>query len=194
MANKLNLEKDIEKLKAFVKKEFDEADKRVYGVSYFYDSHILPVYKIAVNLAEKYGADKKIVAFAALLHDMGLIDLPDRAEHNIEGAKKVSSIISALNIDISKEEVDKIKDCVLFHYGRDGDAKNEEIKVIITADALAHITTPFFFIKYKIGNKSFEEFKKWAIRKIDQDVERVYFEDEKKGIEEYAKILRKMLT
>jgi len=187
------MKREFEKLKEYVKKEFDTADIKLYNQAYFYRYHILPVFNISLKLAEKYKAEKFVVGVSSLLHDIGLINLPKGKEHNIVGAEKIEGIFKKLSLGFDKEFIEKIKECILCHYGKKEDRKNKEIKVLITADALAHLTTPFLFIRYKISKKSFEDFRKWAIQKIDQDCKRVCFKDEKKEIKIYAKILKKML-
>lgn len=193
MAGEMEMKKNLEKVKEYVKEEFDNADKRVHAQAYFYEHHISPVFNIGLKLAEKYNADKWVVGISSLLHDIGLINLPEGKEHNIAGAEKIEEIFKKLNLCVDKEFMDKVKECVLYHYGKEGDAKNKEIKVLITADALAHVTTSFLFFRAQINKKPFEDFKKWVLKKINQDVERVCFEDEKNEIKEYARILKKML-
>ncbi len=184
------MDEEIKKIFNYVKKEFDNADNLVYGKTYFFDYHIFPAYKIALKLAEKYETDLKVVSAAILLHDIGNIGLKDDKDHSLEGYKKIDSIFKELDIK-NVEFKKKVKECVLNHEHYKGDCK--EIMVIVSADAMSHIITPFFFKKVSMGERDFEEYRKWCLKKLEKDFERISLKQEKDYCYPYYSILKKIL-
>ena len=101
-------------------------------------THIESVVYYALELAEKYGADKEIVALGALLHDINIVsEYGNDAEHHIYSAEIAVKLLSEFNYP--QERTEWVKNCVLNHRGSVLKDKNTvEEECVADADALAH--------------------------------------------------------
>lgn len=82
-----------------------------YGIGAF-DHHIELVYKIAIKNYEEYGADRNIVALAALFHDVASITNKDFTEnHHIIGTQIAEEILK--EYDLKQEKIELIKRCLI---------------------------------------------------------------------------------
>lgn len=95
------------------------------------NQHLLRVTQIAKFLARKTGADLKIVAAGALLHDISLPSLRD--DDYRMNKRKVKKILAQFNM--SRAETDAIVECVASHEGK-VTPKTLEAKVVHDADVL----------------------------------------------------------
>ena len=126
-----------------IQEVYDEVRNRcmlpsnAYGIG-AWDHHIELVYKIAIENAEEYGANYSIVALAALLHDVASVTNKDfTEEHHIIGAKIAEEILE--KYELTEEELDLIKRCILNHRGsRLVDKTTPEEVCIADSDAMAH--------------------------------------------------------
>lgn len=108
-----------------------------YGIG-AWDHHIELVYKIATANANEYGANYNIVALAALLHDVASVTNKDfTEEHHIIGARIADEILE--KYELTEEELDLIKRCILNHRGSRlvGKTTPEEV-CVADSDAMAH--------------------------------------------------------
>ena len=102
----------------------------------FWEQHIKYVVKEAINLAEKYNADKEIVELGALLHDVALIaNVGTKADHHINGMLISQKILKRLNYPQSK--MDRVLGCVKNHRKSQNTTNIEEL-CVADADILAH--------------------------------------------------------
>ena len=74
---------------AFVKNELTDAEA---GHDYF---HIERVYKIALQIAQKEGANQEVVALAALLHDIA--DYKFHGGNESLGAQKAGEFLASID-------------------------------------------------------------------------------------------------
>ena len=126
-----------------IQEVYDEVRNRcmlpsnAYGIG-AWDHHIELVYKIAIENAGEYGANYSIVALAALLHDVASVTNKDfTEEHHIIGAKIAEEILE--KYELTEEELDLIKRCILNHRGsRLADKTTPEEVCIADSDAMAH--------------------------------------------------------
>ena len=126
-----------------IKEIYDEVKNRcmlpsnAYGIG-AWDHHIELVYKIATEICGEYNADPNIVALAALLHDVASVTNKEYTEeHHIIGAKIAQDILS--KYDLSSEQIEQIKKCILNHRGsRLVEKTTPEEVCIADADAMAH--------------------------------------------------------
>lgn len=120
------MEKITEKAKEFFK-----------GGTHDWD-HTLRVYKLAMKLGEKEGADLEILKCAALLHDIGRSEETKQQGgvcHARIGAERAEEILKELNY--SSEMIEKISHCIRSHRFRGEDsAQTKEAKVLYDADKL----------------------------------------------------------
>lgn len=101
--------------------------------------HLLPVITRAVELAEKYGADRSVVEVAALFHDYAnLVDYANSKEHHILGAKMAEEILQ--KDGYNQDFIDKVKACIENHRASVVREKYsiEEI-CVADADAISHL-------------------------------------------------------
>ncbi len=108
-----------------------------YGIG-AWDHHIKLVYELAKNNAESYGADKEVVALAALLHDIASVTNKDfTEEHHIIGATIAKELLMEENYP--KDKIELIQKCVFNHRGSKLMDKNTPEEICIAdADAMAH--------------------------------------------------------
>lgn len=130
-------------MKKIIEEVYEEVKNRcmlpsnAYGMGAF-DHHIELVYKLAIENYYKYGADKNIVALAALLHDIASVTNKEYTEeHHIIGVSIAEEILS--KYDITKEELELIKKCILNHRGSVLKEKTTQEEICIAdCDAMAH--------------------------------------------------------
>jgi len=124
-------------------------------------SHIELVAYYALELAERYGADKEITALGALLHDIsGPSEYGAREEHHIRGAEIAGQLLSGL--DYPQDKIERVKNCVLNHRGSVPKDKNTlEEECVADADALAHFDRyPGLFLPEGIEGKFERDYNK----------------------------------
>ena len=108
-------------MQKIINKVYDEVKRRCEAETNFYgmgawDHHIELVYKLAVANSKKYGADKDIVALAALLHDIASVTNKDfTEEHHIIGAEIAEELLTEYGLE--KDKIQLIKKCILNHRG-----------------------------------------------------------------------------
>lgn len=148
-------------------------------------SHIESVTYYALELAEKYGADKEIVALGALLHDINeAFEYGGHEEHHIYSAEIAVKLLSDLNYP--QDRIERVKNCVLNHRGSVLKDKNTvEEECVADADALAHFDlVPKMFLE--------EERKAWIKGKFERDYAKLS-EPTKELIKEKYDILMRIL-
>lgn len=181
---------------------YDEVKKRcmmpsnAYGIG-AWDHHILLVYKIAIKNYVSYGADRNIVALAALLHDIASVtNKKFTEEHHIIGATIAEEILSKYNLQ--KEQVELIKKCILNH--RDSrlveKTPPEEI-CVADADAMTHFYSVPSLLRMVYVEKqiTIDEGAEFVLNKLERSYNKLseagkgLIENERKA----AKILLKKL-
>ncbi|MFP4117104.1 MAG: HD domain-containing protein [Candidatus Aenigmatarchaeota archaeon] len=174
----------LDEISQLVKERFNEADVKVHGFTWFFGEHVSVVEDLALDLCDKYGADKEVVRAAALLHDVGLIgEGPEgHEERSADGCKKILA-----DHNFSKEFREKVSDVILDN----GDTL--EGRVLETADALSHFKSAHFFVKAATED-TYEDFKAWAIEKIEYDLNRIHFEEESEEAQKLADLFLERLT
>lgn len=178
--------KKIDKIRRLVKARFEETDWKY---------HILPVIKYAKKLAKEYKVDEEMVELAALLHDIGRIEMKDDEEHHIIGIPRAEKILRKHNY--SGEAVKQILHCVESHRTSKGlKPKTMLAKIIANADAMAHFDAlPVFFYWRATQGKSFEEITRWVDEKIEKDWNRkITLPKAKKMVEKKYKAIRLLLN
>ena len=130
-------------MKRIINEVYNEVKNRcmmpsnAYGIG-AWDHHIELVYKIATENAYEYGANYNIVALAELLHDVASVTNKDfTEEHHIIGARIAEEILE--KYELTEEELDLIKRCILNHRGsRLVDKTTPEEVCVADSDAMAH--------------------------------------------------------
>lgn len=151
----------IREVRKLVKEKFEENDWKY---------HMLPVVRYAKELAKACKVDKELVELAALLHDIGRVDIKHDEDHHIVGVPEAEKILKRFNYP--KEIIEEVKHCVASHRTSKGPkAKTMVAKIVANADAMAHfdILPVFFWWKRSRKGYSFEETVKWVENKIEND-------------------------
>jgi uncharacterized protein len=119
----------------------------------FWKEHISLVVKNALELAEKYDADKEIVELGALLHDIALVSqVGTHAVHNETGAEITVELLEKYNYP--KDKIERVRGCVLHHRSSKNAVNIEEI-CVADADILAHFDNlPMLFAVVFYGKKT----------------------------------------
>jgi uncharacterized protein len=150
----------LEEVRKIVKSEFEETD---------WKCHILPVVKYAKKLASIYKTDKEVTELAALLHDIGRVDIKKDEEHHIVGVPKAEVILKKFNY--SESVIKEIKHCILSHRTSKGPKPKTIIaKIVANADAMAHFDAlPVFFYWRAKRGYDFNTILEWTKTKLEKD-------------------------
>jgi uncharacterized protein len=159
----------IEKIK---KQMLEECSKPEFEHhSWYWEQHIQPMLKIALELADKYKVDKEMIELAVYVHDVAKIrGLENHAE---EGAKIADSMLPLFT---SKKI---LLECIAKHNKPSSDDP-VEVKIIAAADAVSHFISPFFeiYIQENAG-KPLEELFASNLRKAEKDWKKILLPEAK---------------
>jgi uncharacterized protein len=98
--------------------------------------HIYRVYKLALYIAEHEGADRFIVAMAALMHDLGQTVRHTNNEHHADVSTRLAGEIME-TYHIPTDQQDAIKHAIFTHsFSRGLKPETKEARVISDADRL----------------------------------------------------------
>jgi putative nucleotidyltransferase with HDIG domain len=186
------LEEEIKNLHynpQITKHSFSETEtKEFYNT--FWDIHIKPVIEYSKQMAEKYKADVGAVWLGAILHDIAR--LTDEEPHDEIGSEKAYKML--IEKGFSDELAVKVKNIILTHRCRKYPPETLEQKIVASADAMAHFLPPFYLWIGKYSSKNFAEITEGNKKKIERDYnDKIFFEDEKKMVEEQYKMLKSWL-
>lgn len=172
----------VEKLEKIVRELYGTKDlNRADWADWLINNHVLIVADYANSLSQKYGGNAELAMVAALLHDIADVNTKrDDENHEQKSIDIARNIMQQVGYD--KQEITLvIEDAIGNHSCHNGEQpKTIEGKILSTADALAHLKTDFYiFAMWALDNKlSFEDRKKWVLKKIDRDInEKICFDD-----------------
>jgi putative nucleotidyltransferase with HDIG domain len=153
----------------------------------FWDFHVKPVVQYSNEMALKYDADLEAVWLGALLHDIARLE--DKEPHDEIGSETAYEIL--IKNGFSRELAEKVKGIVLTHRCKKYPPETLEQKIIASADAMAHFLQPFYAWLNRYHDKPFSEIILKNAGKIERDYnEKIFFEDEKKGVSGQYETLR----
>ncbi len=122
----------VEQVRKFVEEECRKPTAK-YGKE-LYEFHFVPVYKYAVLLAERLGADVEIVGLAAWFHDIGST-IYGRENHHITGAEIAEEKL--MELGYPRRKIGRVKACILNHRGSvNNNRKTTEEKILADADSI----------------------------------------------------------
>lgn len=148
----------ISKIRQLVKNMYEEKDWKY---------HIVPVIKYAKKLAKIYKVDKGLIELAALLHDIGRIDITHDEDHHIVGIPQAEKILKRFNYP--EQVIEEVKHCVASHRINKGPKPKTMVsKIIMNADGMAHFDILPLFFWWRKGRKecSFEGTLQWVEDKL----------------------------
>jgi uncharacterized protein len=162
-------------------------------------NHTLRVRKLAIKIAKKEGADKKVVDVASLLHDVGKLKSEDWFKHH---EKSVEMTREFLRGKYDSEFIEKVCHCIETHMGPFNlvgncpRPDNLESKVLFDADMIdlmspAGILKMIYFLSKQ--GKSFEEAVKITKRNFQDAFDSLQTESGRKIANKYYKLGMKFL-
>ena len=122
----------IEQVESFARDYYE----RVLARPNIWRTHVQLVRKYALELAELEKVDPRIVEIAAILHDIGRIEVGE--EHYVRSHDLSKPFLET--IDLSEDDRELILECILKHSTRYASEDNKtEVRIIQCADALANL-------------------------------------------------------
>jgi len=98
--------------------------------------HVERVYKLALHIAEREGADSFIVSMAALMHDLGRLSNNDSIKHHADLSERAAAEILVIH-QVAPEKQEAILHAIAAHsYSRNIQALTLEARVVRDADRL----------------------------------------------------------
>ncbi|MHA1540834.1 MAG: HD domain-containing protein [Alphaproteobacteria bacterium] len=177
----------IDEIKKFIKKSCLKSK-----VPFLWESHLKIVEKNALWLLESFPeAEKETVMLGVYLHDTQHIFFPkNETEHEEIGSQEAERILRKFQYD--EVIIKKVKEAIISHSCGEVIPKTLEAKILATADGMSHFTTDFYFLIWKeYSFDDLEEFKEWALKKIEHDYnKKLFFDSAKKIIEPKYKIFK----
>lgn len=159
----------IDQVEKYVKKQINEYKINSKDHYDFWNEHIKYVYIESLKLADRYNADKEIVALGSLLHDIALINkVGDRKDHHINGERIAREVLDNLNYDENKKE--RVLKCVFNHRSSKNATTIEEL-CVCDADILAHFDNiPMLFNSaFNRNEVSLNEIRGWMANVFEKD-------------------------
>ena len=164
-----NRQKDlIERIRQYVTERSEKYRQESEDHYDFWNEHIRYVYREAVTLAEKYGADLTVVSLGALLHDIALIEKAgERKGHHLNGEILSRKILDEFGCP--QDIRDRVLGCVL-HHRSSKNAENIEELCECDADILAHFDNiPMLFNsafnQHGVSLNQVREWMDWSFEK-----------------------------
>jgi len=162
---------------------------------WMWNNHVQIVADFARTLAMKYHADVAMCVDGALLHDIGDVWM-ERDDKMFDNKSQTESARILQNAKYTVSQIKIIVDKIIAPHScyPNNMPRILEGKILATADALAHLTTPFYESLHNMGlpkQISPKEFNTWVTQKINRDYySKIFFEDERTQVEHnYSKLL-----
>jgi len=108
-----------------------------------------------------------VVLIATWFHDLGHYPIPTGIDHAIRGVERAKEFLEKESYP--KEKMDKILHCIRSHSYHDVMPESLEAKIIVFADAAAHMTDSRYFDMAKHDKENNCEFR--VYKKIDHNYE-----------------------
>ena len=140
---------------------------------WFYSGHVEVVVDYVEEISLKVGADVEIASLAAIFHDVarvnGVNDDPQLMEDSLDIMRGF-----LMKYNYPDDSTSHVEEIIRAHSCRGGAVPDSlEGKVMVTADALAHLMTDFYFILPFRGwwnaGKTFDDYKNWISEKVERD-------------------------
>jgi HD superfamily phosphodiesterase len=180
----------INKIKQLIKKECDEF---MGANSWFYENHLLAAEKAAKFLLGKLPkANKEVVLLGVWLHDLQRVRNID-GDHQKIGAREAEKVLKDFGYDA--KTISEVKEVILSHSCEHILPKTLEGKILASADAMSHYGNDFYLRIATMGERFLEEYKEWALEKLNRDYnKKIFFPFAKKKIKSRHQALIKILT
>ena len=141
-----------------------------------YVCHVYFVYKLAMQLQKRCGGDRRVIAAAALLHDVGRDR--DNRPHEITGMEIAERELKSLGI--KPKIIGQICQTIRAHGVKDVKPKTIEDKIVASADGAAKILyAPLFGL---LSRKEPHEKPAWLLKYIERGYRKICIPKFKKEI------------
>ena len=175
----------IEQIEGEIKELFLSNSNKNWGV--FWDVHVKPVIEKSKEMAMKYGGDLEIVWLSAIMHDMG--QLKTLKAHDVAGSEMAYELL--IEKGYTKEKAQSIKETIFTHSAKEHVPKSIEQKILASADAICHFTTPFYLWFARVNENELEDTLNKIEDKIERDFnEKIFFENERDSVKNQYDILK----
>lgn len=162
---------------------------------WMWNNHVQIVADFARTLAIKYHADVTMCVDGALLHDIGDVWM-ERDDKMFDNKSQTESTRILQNAKYTVSQIEIIVGKIIAPHScyPNNMPTTLEGKILATADALAHLTTPFYESLHNMGlpkQISLQEFNTWVTQKINRDYHsKIFFEDERTQVKpNYTQLL-----
>ncbi len=170
-------------------------------IRWSYPNHVSVVAKNAERLAKQFGGNVDHAVAGALLHDVADVNMERSDPGHEEECERIAEEVLK-DAEFSDEEITTIiRDVIAPHSCREIMPEILEGKILATADAMAHISTDFYFVFawYHWGNKSdlknYEEFRIWVLERMEKDFHRkIFFPEIAEEIKPFYETIKTMLV
>lgn len=170
---------------------FVKAKLRLGGHDY---EHVMRVYKLAISVGRKLGADEIVLSLAALLHDVGRVK-EGNLHHALISAEIAKDFLESKGL--SKEVIDKVVEAIEAHsYSLGKKASSLEAKILSDVDkldALGAIGIARVFLYSGAKGRSLSESLKHFEEKILKLPSLIYLDELKVVAERRAKFVKEFL-
>lgn len=170
---------NIEKIKQQIKDEVYNFD---HIGSWFFDEHLLGVEENAKFLLKNLPeANKEMVMLGVWLHDLQRIR-GIKGDHQKIGAEEAEKVLNEYAYD--NEVIEKVKKMILCHSCDNVMPETLEEKILASADAMSHYYNDFYLRIATLGQRSLEEYREWALEKLDRDYnKKIAFDSAKEKVQ-----------
>lgn len=173
----------LQKLEAKVKALYQQKDPaRDEWADWLAANHVFVVADYTTELARKHGANEELARAAALLHDIADVKMERKNErHEKESLNMARDLMHESGY--TDDEVKLVVDDAIRFHSCHGDERPDSVegKILSTADSMAHLKTDFYiYATWAFGydQRTLEEVKAWALKKIERDLNNKMFFDE----------------
>lgn len=185
------MNKKIDKIKQQIKKECQRS-KTV--PTWFFERHLCGVETFARKLLNRLpNANKEVVLLSVWLHDLQRIR-GKKGDHATVGALEAGKVLRKYDYDA--DTIQAIKSVIRSHSCNSNIMpKTVEEKILASADAMSHYANDFYLSIAALGQRNIEEYKKWALEKLDRDFnKKIQFAFARKLIRKRHEIIKKFIT
>lgn len=116
-----------------------------------------------------------------------------KGDHQKIGALEAKKVM--LEHGYRSEMIKQVQNIILTHSCSKNKPVTLEGKILATADAMSHYINDFYLRIATIGGRSAEEFKLWALEKLNRDYnKKIFFSFAKKEIKARHAVLMRLFT
>lgn len=164
------LERLSEKVHALYESKRPE---RAEWADWLYANHVFAVATKAGEVAASLGADGELAQVAGMLHDIAdAVMSRENPNHAAGSAKLATDMMREAGFTDSEIKI-VVEDAMALHGCHDGRLpQTPEGRALATADGAIHLTTDFYDYAWEMSqadHESTQEFKDWALPKIERD-------------------------